>query len=254
VFFVNWLSRVIFSFCNYWLTCVRSTILSVCLCLRHVCLIGLIYTNGSWVWSPLLDWSFLIFRSSDVASESLLDVSEDCFHLLQAVDLLDDALSVVSLDDWKLLGLVLGEALPERLHVVIGAARRGWPLLDPCNQSVLFDDKVQDTSDIDAFAHDLVPPIEVIFIAREAINQKFALCPPLSLHRLLDQPAGYRDRHNFAFLDDLIDKLSFIRATCHLGSEQVTSWEMDEAAVFDQLGALRSFSSSRSSAERNNRC
>ena len=69
---------------------------------------------------------------------------------------------------------------------------------------------MEDSCDIDAFAHDLIPPIEVVFVAREAINQKFALGPPLSLHRLLDQPASYRDRHNFAFLDDLIDKLSFI--------------------------------------------
>jgi len=72
-------------------------------------------------------WSFghFFLSSSDVACESLLDVREDCVDLLQAIDLLDDALRVVSLDDWELLGLVLGEALPKRLHVVVGAAGRG---------------------------------------------------------------------------------------------------------------------------------
>ena len=80
-----------------------------------------LYINGVVGFQPF--WFDHLF--SDVTSEGTLDVTEDCLDLLQAVDLLDDALSVVSVNDWQLLSLVLSESLPKCLHVVVGAAGRG---------------------------------------------------------------------------------------------------------------------------------
>ena len=180
---------------------------------------------------------------SDVVDDCLFDVIVDRVDLLEAVDFLDEAHLRVMLNDWQLLVFVLLQTLAKGLNVVVGAA---WcalaALLNTLDQSVLIAHEVEDASEIDAVAHDLVPTSTVVFIPREAIYKELLCGPASSLHRVLDQAASNCHGNDLAFLDDSVDHFTVLRAGSHLSAEEITSRQVDEAIVLNQFRALGSLS------------
>ena len=86
------------------------------------------------------------FSSSDVHSDRTLHLCKHSVDFLEAVDLKNFTLLSVACNDRELFLLVLAQALAQRLHVVVRAARGRATLLDAGNQGLLFDNKVEHTS------------------------------------------------------------------------------------------------------------
>ena len=109
---------------------------------------------------------------------------------------------------------------------------------------------MEDSGKLNRVAHYFVPAVEVVLVAREAIDQELAVAPAVVLHGILDQAASDGDGDDLSLLDDVVNQLPVFRAARKLSTEQVTCWQMDKAVVCDQFGALSALACSRSSAKK----
>ena len=114
-------------------------------------------------------------------------------------------MSCVPFNDGQLLRLVLVQAIPKRLYVIVRATRTLTPLHDALDEGLLLDDEVEHTCKLNRFAHDFIPSRVVVLIAGEAIDEELSCAPAVLLHRFLDQTTSDRHGHYLTLIDDLLD-------------------------------------------------
>ena len=102
------------------------------------------------------------------------------------------------------------EALLERLLVVVGAARTGGaPAEAPLHAGLLVAVKEEDKLLVDLVPHGLVPPLEVVLVPGEAVDEEVVLFR--LVHGGLQERAGDLHRDNGAVADMALDELAVLR-------------------------------------------
>lgn len=136
--------------------------------------------------------------------ESILDLIEDLIDRVESVDLDTLALAVIVLNDGHCLVSEGRKTLSQRLDIVIISATGLASLDNPLNHGLFIGIHKQHEGHLDWVAHDASPPIEVILIAGEPVDQESLLCPPVLLHALLQKLAGDLDWDNLSLYDALV--------------------------------------------------
>lgn len=119
----------------------------------------------------------------------------------------DQVLLVVVLHNWKCVIRVSLKPLAEALDVVVRAATARLASVEASlHTDLLGAFEKEDELQVDAVRHLAVPAVQVVLVAREAVDQEVTL--PARLHCPIQQAARYLHGHNGAIANVVVNDLS----------------------------------------------
>jgi hypothetical protein len=108
--------------------------------------------------------------------EDFVYVLEDCVWTFVGINLSNFTEISVVIDDRHSVIHVSIEALLKAVHVVIGSAASSLPSLDaPLDAFVFRALEEQDEQEVHFLGHLSLPPLEVVFVTRKAIDKEFVV-------------------------------------------------------------------------------
>lgn len=112
--------------------------------------------------------------------------------------------------------------------------------------------QVQDKSDLAVVLHDATPALEVVLIAREAINEEIHLTIGNVGHDLvLDQVHRDLNGNDLTLADVVFDQLADLATLLTLCTQEITCGKVNKSIVTDDSVALCTLTSARASQDEN---